>query len=121
MPALDQVELGKWLRGETERRLLTRIALGAYHNWLPNLWGFSLSLPRAISAAIRGCFVLALGLLPIWLKFYDPASAITWPMAFWLTTFTVTALIYNHVYDRLAKGYRAHKVKKRLLRRLSLE
>lgn len=121
MPSVDPIELERWRRGETEPGLAVRIVCGVWYNHIPQLLGWTPSLPGSIFGLIRLFALWFLALWPIWIKFYDNSSPFTWQQAFVLSGCIIGALVYNFVYDKITKSRKERTTKKRLLRKLTNE
>lgn len=118
---IDPVELGRWERGLTERTRFGRALRGSCYNAVPKLVGWTLTVPRLIFGSIRGLLLLALSLWPIWLKFYDETTTLSWGEAVGLSALISAALIYSHWYDKIVREYKPRTVRGRLYQKLALE
>jgi hypothetical protein len=118
---IDPIELGKWLRGECRRSKLARFSLGFWHNYIPKLFGWTVSPLRIVFGSIRGVFFLFVSLSPIWIKFYDHTSTLTWTEAITYSVILFAMLVYNFLYDKIVKEYKPKSVANTLKRKLSLE
>lgn len=114
----DDVELGKWQRGETERWILVRLALGLRYNYVPKILGWNISFGRLAASIIRGLCLVVLVAWPIGLKRYD--NAISWSVALWLVAGLLFVNTYAYFHDKIVSSLKPRRVRRRLLERLSL-
>jgi len=119
--AIDPIELGKWQRGETECGRARRMAAGLWHNFVPNLFGWKISPLRLLFGVIRGLCVTAIALAPIWLKFYENTSRLSWTEAAVYSIIIAVMLIYGYWYDKIVKELKPRSISHKLREKLTLE
>ncbi len=121
MVTIDPIELGKWIRGETEHGRWRRAALGIWYNHMPKLFGWTLSPMRLVFGLVRGLCFLAVSLSPVWLKYAAAPEAISWTEALLYSSLLTLILGYNFFYDKIIRDYRPKSIAQKLRTRLSLE
>ena len=121
MAVIEPHELAKWERGETEPGWLKRTVCKIWHNRLPALLGWHLSPLRIVFGSIRAICFLSLALWPIWIKFFDKTTTVSWGDASWMSAVMVVMLSYCYFYDKAGASPKRRGGKKQMAERLTHE
>ena len=121
MATIDHVELGKWERGETERGRCGRFLRGFWYNIGPKFFSLKLTPARLIFGTVRGLFFVAISLSPIWMKFIEGNSGLSWTEALLVSLILLALLGYNFAYDKFIRDAKFRTSSQSLRTRLSLE
>lgn len=121
MTTLDPEQLGKWRRRELSPSRLSRVLWGFWYNHVPRLSGWTISLPHLAFGVTRGLCLIAVTLAPVWVKFYDKSTTLSWSEALAYSSIISVLLLYAHVYDKIVRDYKPKTIGQHLKTRLSLE